>query len=155
MWACWCFYLRSYIFYVHPSSLLDWASISSPPGDGCVCVCVCMYVRLWRRLGENPSSGSVSADTHFSFLCFPFEKRERKNFRWARSRRALNWPSRNFCEPTAPHNMRTHNTKFKKKISFPFRPFIFLLFDGRANDLSREKEKQIESVKEDRKSHTV
>ena len=94
---------------------------------GWMCVCVCVYVRLWRRLGENPSSGSVSADTHFSFLCFPFEKRERKNFRWARSRRALNWPSRNFCEPTAPHNMRTHNTKFKKNF-FPISSVHFSSF---------------------------
>jgi hypothetical protein len=54
--------------------------------------------------------------------------------------------------------MRTHNTKFKKKKTtflFHFVRSFFFFFDGRANDLSREKEKQIESVKEDRKSHTV
>jgi hypothetical protein len=43
--------------------------------DGCVCMLA--YIAPWRRLGENPSSGSVSADT-FS--------RRRRNFsllRWA------------------------------------------------------------------------
>lgn len=45
--------------------------------DGCMCMLA--YIAPWRRLGENPSSGSVSADT-FS------RRRRRRNFcllRWA------------------------------------------------------------------------
>lgn len=94
----WCFYLRLHFSSVRRSLFLfggDWrlvrgASISLHHlggWDGCVCMLA--YIAPWRRLGENPSSGSVSADT-FS------RRRRRRNFsllRWG----ARNWPSRNFC----------------------------------------------------------
>jgi hypothetical protein len=120
----------------------------------------CVYVRLWRRLGENPSSGSVSADTHFLFLCFSFEKREREEKFFAGRAREERSTGRHATFVNRPHRITcAHITQSlkKKKTTFLFhfvRSFFFF-FDGRANDLSREKEKQIESVKEDRKSHTV